>query len=177
MYLAIHDQLTGFGLDDEQAEYTVGLAREVLAKDVDWSEEGNDGWKRIVLPVSASTGAPIELTELRLNVQRAAETNESKATDARHNAFLLFAIGAAAATGKAQDVRVIGFGEGQRYEFSFRASLNGRGTVGFFRPRKVEGDADTVPAGGSLTKYERHRKEAVLIDTMTLRRAKDLLPA
>jgi hypothetical protein len=176
VHLAIYDQLTGFGLDDDEAAYVLDIARDVLAKDVNWGEETHSGWKRVKLAVSATNGRPDELTMLRLTVQRNAAANETKKADARRAAFDMFAIAAAASSGRAQNVRIIGFGEGPRYEFTFRASLNGRGTYGFLRPRKVDGDRDTVPAGGALQVYEKHRKD-LLIDSMTMRRARDVLPA
>lgn len=177
VYLSILDQLTGFGLNEEEAEYTVNLARDVLEKNVEWNDDSAEGWKRFGLKVHAGNGAPVELTHLRLAVQRAASTSDTKSADARHNAFDLFAIATAAASAKPQAVRVISFGEGTRYEFAFRASLNGRDTLGFLRIRKTESGNDAVPAGGALSVYEAHRKEATVIDTMTARRAKDLLPA
>ena len=175
MYQAIVNQLQAFGLDETEAELVMSVARQNAQRETSWNDEtGPRAWRKVQIPVTPETGAPRDLHELRTLARQAGAAGEA-GPEARKRALVrLFYTAASAVAQRPQDARVLSFGEGARFDFLFRSSLDGRRTFAFVRPRRNENDA-SPPSGGVTARYAGQRP--AVISRLDVRRVPNLIPA
>ena len=177
MHQAISDQLMGFGCEEEEVELLVNLAKQILQRETEWTDEaGPAAWRQVALPSDPSTGAPRDLFEHRSELRKALAEGDVTGAERKRVLFTLFAAAAAAVSGKAQALRVLSFGEGMKFDFVFRGGVKTKGAIALFRQRRVEGE-DTAPGGGASHVYVAARREGDLAETEVARKAPELFAA
>lgn len=179
MHQAILDQLQGFGLEEEEAEFTVSVAKQILLRETEWGDDaGAKAWRRVAAPIDPSSGAPLDLGAFRSAARTAAAAGEAGPAERKAGVFTLFVAAACAVATRAQDLRILSFGDGGKFDFVYRSSRNGRRAYGFFRPRRGDGEAaEALAAGAAPARVTGVKRTADTISRHDVNKVPELLSA